>query len=192
MSETTVYQIGWDVDRYQAFLYDLPSPELEMWLFDGLPRRDSWSPQPVYSDQPLLERPDIWHLVGSTIMIMSKEVVELLEPFLSRAGELLPFVVSGSNEEVLGLNILKVVDCIDPRAYSLDDLQLYPAFLEHRLPESGLFKIPQLATGHVFYVERNDDEDSLRSRIARYGLRGANFDLVFSSSAGPVPINLFG
>lgn len=188
-----VFRIRFDVERFQAYLYDLPEVAWteEIHTFGGTSKADLWVPQPVYSDQPRLERPDIWHLVGVATMVMSADVVDQLEPWLAKAGELLPLVVSGTDETVYAMNILVDVDCIEPAAYSLDDLELYPVFLEHRLPESGLFKIPQCDTVYMFCVERDDEEETFRGRIERRGLTGIEFQRVWSSVDGPLPINMF-
>jgi hypothetical protein len=191
VSEATVYRLDWDVERFQSYVYDLPDPELDLWLFDGTPRLSNWKPLPVYSDYPRLESPDIWHLVGAAVLVISTDVIDLLEPFISRAGELLPLVVSGTGEEVFALNVLEDIDCVSPGGYSDDDLNLSFDFLEHRLPESGLFKIPQCDTVLIFYVERDDDVDNLRQRVAHHGLSGVSFEPVWSSTSGARPINLF-
>ena len=191
MSDAVVHKLEWDVDRFQVFLYDLPDPPLEMFLFGGTPRLESWVPQPIYVEKPRLEPPDIWHLVGAALLLMNEDVIAQLEPFVSRAGELLPFVVAGTDEEMFGLNILEDIDCLAPGSYSLDGLAAYPDFVEHRLPETGLFKVPILDTVDVFSVERSDDDDSFRRRVEANGLRGLSFCEVWSTTSGAQPVNLF-
>jgi len=44
VSETRVFLVSWDVDRFQAYLYDLPDERLslrEHMLFDGRSRLDT-------------------------------------------------------------------------------------------------------------------------------------------------------
>jgi hypothetical protein len=58
MTETRVYLVSWDVERFQAYLYDLPDDELSLddhMLFNGHSKLESWTPLPIYSDQPHLE-----------------------------------------------------------------------------------------------------------------------------------------
>jgi hypothetical protein len=193
VTETQVYLVSWDVERFQAYLYDLPDDETslhEHMLFDGRSKLEWWKPLPVYSDQPQLERPDIWYHTATNLPVMSEEVIDQLEPFITRAGELLPLIVSGTGEKVYMLNVLVVRDAVEPGAYSLDELWLYPRFIEHRLPDSGLFLLPQLS-GTIFYVERDDDEETLLGPIEDLGLRGMSFVPVWSSTSGPAPLNLF-
>jgi RHS repeat-associated protein len=187
---STVFRIAFDASDYQTLTYDLKDPPIDLWHFDGRSRVASWSPQPVYIERPRLQRPDFWHLFGAAVIVMGPPTIEALEPFITAAGELLPLVVSGTNEELLALNVLEDIDCVDPAAYRLDDLILDPHFLEHRLPESGIFKIPQTDTVDIYYVERDYDTDSFRKRILDYGLRGIDFLRVWSSSEGPEPVNL--
>lgn len=186
-----VSRLRFDVERFQYFLFDRFDLPLEMLLFDGTPRRETWQPQPIYVERPRLEPPDIWHLAGAAILVMDDDVVKRIEPFVSMAGELLPVYVAGTGEPYHALNILADIDCLRPGSYSLDYLEFYPDFLEHRLPETGLFKISQLDTAETFHVERADDRESFRLRVEENGLRGLEFEPVWSSETGPPSLNLF-
>jgi hypothetical protein len=185
--------VGWDVERFQAYLYDLPDDRLSLhdhMLLNGESRFDTWEPLPIYSDQPNLEEPDVWYHTATHLPVMDLDVINALEPFISEVGELLPLVVSETGETVYMLNVLVVRNSIEPHAYSVDDLLLYPRFAEHRLPDSGLFRLPQLA-GALFYVERDDDNDTLMRRLRNRGFRGISFIPVWSTSEGPADLNLF-
>jgi hypothetical protein len=128
--------------------------------------------------------------VGAAVIVMHQEVVELVGHFVHAAGELLPLRESGTDQEFLALNILEDVDCLDPGAYRIDELVVRPEFLLHRLPESGLFKVPQLDKTDIFYLERTDDHDSFMKTIEKNELTGLRFDLIWSSARGPEPMNL--
>jgi hypothetical protein len=184
VSESLVYRIGFDVERYQSLLFDLPEPPSE--LFNGRPRASTWTPQPVYAYESRLDRPDIWHLFGAAVLVLDEEVVETLEPFVSMAGELLPLRRVPTQEELFALNVLGAIDCLAPGSWSDDDISIVPNFVEHRLPESGLLKVFPIDMADIFALERDDDEDSFRRRVERNGLRGLTFELVWSSSSGPV------
>jgi len=177
VSEVRVFLVSWDVERFQAYLYDLPDERLslhEHMLFDGRSRLDTWEPLPVYSDQPHLIEPDVWYHTATDLPVMSGGVVDQLEPFISRAGEVLPLVVSETGETVYMLNVLVVRNALEPGAYDVDELWAYPRFIEHRLPDTGLFILPQLS-GTIFCVEREADEDTLIQRLEGRGLRGMSF-----------------
>lgn len=151
MSDATIYDVRWaDLNRFQSFLFDLPEPTLETFFqFAGVPLQDSWSPQPIYSHQPRLERPSFWHLFGTAVIVMDQEVIDLVGQFIYPVGELLSLRESGTNEQFYALNILRDIDCLNPHAYRIDELDVRPDFIPHRLDESGLFKVPQLDTTHI-------------------------------------------
>jgi hypothetical protein len=186
---TRVYRVLFDVERFQAFLWDGQLPARHVREFDGRSKLRGWEARRVYSDQPRLDRPDIWQLVGSAALVMGETVISQLEPCISSSGELLPLVDAKSGDTVLALNILRDIDCLDLDESSLDPIEPALAFLEHRLPESGLFKVPEFDTTDIFCLEREDDPESLRGRIARLGLRGVAFQLVWSNTEGPIRTN---
>jgi hypothetical protein len=140
------------------------------------PRRPIQEPVPLDSDAPRLEVPDIWHLLGSAAFVMSSGVVERLAGFLHPVGELLPVRVVGASDSFEVLNILRDVNCLNPEADRIDDLEIYSDFVEHRLPESGLFKIPQLDTVDIFYLERTGDDDTLQNALDCNGYSGLRFE----------------
>lgn len=186
-----MYLVEWDdLDRYQSFLYDLPDVPRELYRFDGQSRRDSWTPQPIYAERPRLEPPDLWHLWGTATIVMAPPVAELLADFVDPVGELLPLRRSGTGETFLALNILRDVDCLDPAGDNLDELELYTMFVEDRLPESGLFKIPQCDDVAIFYLDRAGEEETLREAIERHDLHGLLFVPVWASDGSVAPVNL--
>lgn len=191
MSDVSVYRIRWeDVNRFQALLYDLPEIPRELRVFDGRPKSEWWEPVPVYSDAPRLEVPTFWHLIGVATIVVTPDIATEFERFFVPAGELLPLRLSGTGIEFFALNILNDVDCLNPAAYDLDDLELYTDFLEHRLPESGLFKIPQVDEVEIFYLERLGDEHSFKDLVEENGYRGITFEPVWSNDGSIRPVNI--
>ena len=81
---------------------------------DGTPKEDWWEPPPLYSDMPRLEAPDLWHLVGPAAFVITEKTAGLLGKFLHPVGELLPVRVAGATEPFVVLNILRVIDCLNP------------------------------------------------------------------------------
>jgi hypothetical protein len=193
VADATVFQIRPDdLERYQALLYDLPDIPAGLRIFDGTSKEDWWEPPPVYSDMPRLEAPDLWHLVGPAAFVMTAATAELLGEFLHPAGELLPVRVAGTDEPFVVLNILRDIDCLNPDGYRIDDLEVYSDFIEHRLPESGLFKVPQLDDVFIFCLERSDDERTLRETLDHHGLTGLRFEPIWASDGSITPTNLIG
>jgi hypothetical protein len=191
LSVEVVYRVRWDdLDRYQALMYDLPDAPSELTTFNGVSKASWWEPPPVYSDSPRLEEPDLWHLSGCAAIVMLPAVAEELAEYLHPVGELLRLRRSGSDEGFVALNILRDVDCLNPDAYRIDDLEIYTDFIEHRLPEGGLFKVPQVDDVEIFCLERDDDGETFRDAIDRLSLRGLRFDPVWSTDGTVGPVNL--
>jgi hypothetical protein len=117
---TSVYYVGFEVERFQSLLFDVADDEEFAAIPDlvGGPLRDVWPTPPVYTDVPELPEPDIWHLTSmGQALVVTPPVVEKLEPFLTAAGELLPLRNhTGGRHEFLAYNALRVLvdrECID-------------------------------------------------------------------------------
>jgi len=191
VSDATIYRVRLgSPDRFQILLFDLPQVPREIELFNGLSKEEWWEAPPVYSDAPRREEPDFWRLATSATFVMSADLVESLGEFMHPVGELLRVTFVGRDEEFFALNILRDIDCLNPNAYAIDDLRVETEFLEHRLPDGGLFKIPQVDNLEIFYLERNDDDPTLRECIERRDLRGLEFIAVWSSDGSIEPVNL--
>ena len=188
MTRTTIFRVTFDANRYQQFGYDLSEPEIDLLFFNGEPRKATWAPQPVYVHHPRLKRPDIWRLAGAGLLTFEKETANRLEPFLSSAGELLSLTVSGGGK-AFALNITQDVDCLDVEASILGPVQWRLSFLPHRLPASGLFKVPQCDTLNL-YLERDTEPDSFRHRIDSNNLVGIDFEKIWTSSGGATDFSL--
>jgi hypothetical protein len=176
--------------EYQYMLFDLPEDEMPSFeRFDGIPRGSAWTPMPVYVPEPKLEEPEVWHL-GVSLFVMSRQTVDILEPFVAHSAELLPLTTSDGRADLVAVNVVRTFDCLSPNAVKREPLGVVPEFLAHRLPETGLFKIPQLSMTLVFCVERDDDDDSFRRRAEDLGLTGVGFVRVWSSETGPEEMDL--
>ena len=72
-------------------------------------------------------------------------------------------------------------------ATDIDPIEPTFVFSEDRLPERGIFKVPEFASTDTFCVERDSGSDSFRERVSRLGLKGVGFSQVWSSDAGSTP-----
>lgn len=192
---TRVFQIRFDVSRYQSLLVDGDDGVFRRWKpmleLDGRPRAAHWAPPPVYSDQPLLERPDFWQLIGCpTGIVVHPSILEIVGPLLLSAGELLPLPY---REMMFRLcNVTKVYDCLDASASlrDADDVITGFVFYEHRLPDEQLFKI---ADDHyrmvqLLTIERGPGhETNFKSFVEQQGLSGLVFRELWNSNEGPLP-----
>jgi len=150
-------------------------PEIKQ--FDGASKENWWEAPPVFNYRPRHEEPDFWALAGTTTFAMTAQLTESLGGFLHPIGELLPIRFIGRDEEFVPLNVTNAVDCLDPE---FGHTHQSARFVEHRLPGSGLFKVPQLDR-ETLYLERDDDDERLRECIDERGLRGLVFTPVWSS-----------
>jgi hypothetical protein len=190
MKPVTVSLVDWDVNRYQQWAYVVDEPTLDLFTFDATPRESSWVPQDVTVTDVSLERPHLWRLGGAETLVLESHTIELLEPFISEAGELLPLTDVDTGARLFLLNVLRLVDCLDEDASRINDLVLTLSFDRDRLPPTGLFKIPQARTTHLLHVEHPRSRDSLHDRVERLGLTGISFDPVWTSEEGALPVNV--
>ena len=190
MSTTTIYRLTFDLGEFQQLGFDLPEPPLDLYDLSGDSKPD-WTPQPVYSPYPRLKRPDTWDLAGTAAFAMDEHTVDLLEPHITQAGELLPLNFMPNGEQLLLLNVLQDVDCLDSSRSVLDSLELVVEFVEHRLPGEGLFKVPELDTTQIFVLESSERTSSFRHKVAHHDLAGVGFEAVWSDERGAIPSNLF-
>jgi hypothetical protein len=184
MDSTYVHAVEFQLDGFQSLVFDAPDLPVSAYMFDGTSRISSWSPPAVYSPYPRRRKPDLWHLFGVAGIVIPAHLTMNLEPFLSKAGELLP--LKSTNGDFLLLNILEDIDCLDSFGSDLKAIPPRLSFIEHRLDETGLFKVPETDTADIYHVEREDDEDSFRKRIQALELTGLRFEPVWTSRQGSI------
>jgi hypothetical protein len=137
---TSVYLIGFEVERYQSLLFDVSEAEFSTIpdLDGSRPLRDVWPNPPVQTDSPHLPAPDIWHLISmGKAFAVTPNVVERLEPMLTAVGELLPLSNhTGGEREFLAYHALRVLparDCLDLERRAADRqrlLKIYSSYFE--------------------------------------------------------------
>jgi len=105
-----VFELDYDVNRYQALLVDGSLDGVPR--LNGKPLSDSWTPPALYSDKPLLAEPLLWYTIVLGACFAIREASrDLLELYLTIAGELLPANVEG--EPFLIENVTAVINCLD-------------------------------------------------------------------------------
>jgi hypothetical protein len=174
------------VGSFQSLLVDVPEDEMPR-AFDGQPIADRWEEPPVYLCDPRAPPPDIWYVHVLGALAFTPGTVEQLEPFLSLAGELLAVDLPGEGR-LSALNVTTVVDWLDWAPEAFDNGQMRPTFVEHRLGEAGLFKIPVLPS--LTFSLHREAEDSFSARVRRESLQGVSLVTAWTSRAGPTLPNL--
>jgi hypothetical protein len=184
----TFFEVETDPDVYQYFLFEDPDA-VDGVIFDGSPKRDTWSPPEVYSYQPRLREGDFWDFglggVGAAFAVRP-EALETVEYHLSFAGELLPLPYQG--REFVVANITECIDALDHDATTWvhdergkrHDVRA-PVFRLDRLGWS-LFKVPETAITRI-YCWQDDPEaaEQFKSCVEIEGLTGLRFKELYST-----------
>ena len=112
-----VFQIGYDVNHYQALLVDGDDQFSWQWraslrMEPGASIRDRWNPPPLYIDRPKLLRPDIFYFVNLGLcMVLSERALNAVGHLTAMSGELLPLPFE--EESLQTLNVTEVINCLD-------------------------------------------------------------------------------
>lgn len=114
VSGATVYFVDFDVGGYRSLLLDISEDEFDQLpALDGQIAAEVWPTPPVIIEPSTFDfpSPDVWHLMSiGKAPVVTAEVADRLEPFISAAGELLPL---RNNTPVRGdfyaLNVLNQV-----------------------------------------------------------------------------------
>ena len=164
--------------------------------FIGRPKPD-WMPPEMWSQYPLHIAPDIWMIctLSGAFAVEPKPImnIEVLEPMLRQAGEMLPLFYKGRT--LIICNILECVDCIDEDKsewYCRPNTQerLYPErpfFVRGQLPRSTLFKIPQKPLDIYTWEYDHDPETEFKAWVEENGLTGLKFEPMWSDEEGIIP-----
>jgi hypothetical protein len=193
VESTTVFRIEFDANTFRSLRYDgdITNVILDLVRLDGERRGQHWVSRPVTMERSTGERPTIWRLGVEGSFLVDTDTAAALESHLSAAGELLPLTWKANGESLLLLNVTRVVDCLEAKASVLGPIQWLLEFRADRLPDGGLFKIPDSPVVHLFCVERPGQADSFRNRVERLGFKGLDFAVVWSGAEGAVPFSLF-
>ncbi len=195
MSEVArVYEIDYDVDRYQAISVDGDDQFTAAWrrslgLEPGKSIMDRWTVPPLYVDRPKLLRPDIFYFVNLAItMILSKHAIEEVGHLAAMSGELLPMPFEGEVLQVL--NVTEVINCLDHERTVWNEVGTaeVPAFHPHRIAEVPVFRIPENNSA-VLYCWEGLGEEALefKTAVESAGLTGLKFTEVWNTEAGGIP-----
>ena len=186
-----VFRIGFDVTKFQALLVDgdddFSFPFFDLMSFRSGAFEGEWTPPPVYIDQPRLKRPDLFHLVGATGIVLTPRAEEILEDFTARSGQLLPLQVGSTAMQLF--NVTEIIDCLDQERTSCDEggYAFVLQFLVHRVPEVPLFRIPQNRSSEIFCHEGVAEVSwEFKRTVEENDLTGLTFEEVWNSDEGGI------
>jgi len=181
-----VYILNADMNRYQILVAVQEDAWDEFEQFDGTPLDKPWTPveMEVFRDYNFNQnRPSSdFPALASHIPIFSNRAVKALEDILNENGELLP--LNCAEGDYSAFNVTCMIDALD---IEHSDLEFFKSsgrimnvikyeFLNDRLANSSIFKLPQLPLMRVFVT------DKFVERVQETKLTGFNFKLVWSDS----------
>ena len=146
--------------------------------FDGKPKGNKWTPNPMYVPYPDRKPWDIFDIYGPSALVLTEHALEVLRPvFDAGLYELLPLIHDGTKYTVV--NILEVTDCLDRDKCEFDSwgiVQKY-AFIPERITHS-LFKIREEVTGSFLVAsDTARPEWGFKHLVEKHNLRGLEFRL---------------
>jgi hypothetical protein len=163
--------------------------------FDGVPVDEkTWVPPEMRVFYPRFPAPDFWHLwMNCGAFGVKPHAIGIVEPFLLQAGQLLPLPIKGVNLSIC--NILECQHCIDEEK---SEWQLHPIdgrrttirrpfFVAKDIPESSLFKIPELPLEIYTWEENADPEQEFKACVEANNLPGLIFEPMWSEESGIIP-----
>lgn len=147
------------------------------WRDDGTRVGDAWVPLDVYSREPLLPPPDLWHVYP--FFALEPRSVDLLRTPIDQSCEELPLPFE--NRTLTLLNVVYVIDAVDRSGcemYRTGNIRKW-AFHHNRLDWS-LFKTPERRYGPILTVEGLvADGTDFKGIVEGNGLKGVKFREIY-------------
>jgi hypothetical protein len=184
-----VFEVGvnTDEDRFGHLLID-GDDEFSFPFFDLMaspnPVADRWTSPPVYVDRPTLPLPDFVHLWGGDF-VLGADVPDDLRQLLAIAAELLPLDLDG--ERLDYVHVTKVLNVVDHTKSVWDAAGVGNplAFLQHRLDELPLFRVPENNASQTFCTQGYGEFD-FKGRVEDEHLTGLTFREAWNSDVGGI------
>lgn len=169
---------------------DLPNAErLKLFDFSCMPRSENWNVLTFYVINPFLKRCDIAPLLGNVLWGRTSILEDpVLYNHIHDAGEVLPIKIGSEDGFLLNVlncgNVLNVEESkwrVNPVTQSRGSLQNH-VFHPHRLPRSGLFKIPETCKSEILVVTHPNNclEDDFYLWYLHKGYNGLVFSELWS------------
>jgi hypothetical protein len=163
--------------------------------FDGKPYPAKWPASVTLAlHKPKLPRPD-FIAFRPKVLLCGARAVEVVGELMRSSGELFPVKVRGVDGTCQLLNVTRLLGrALDPAksVYREGDRSYRPlkrpAFRADKIGRDvSLFKLPQNHGNAIYCVERTgdpDDSGEFKALVELHGLKGLEFDLVWSSGDG--------
>lgn len=175
-----VWQLTFEVDKYDNLIPMREFTVEEIQSFDGRSHLKQWKPLPVKRMEPE-KKLDLSDAPGFTIPVFSRHALECLKPLIERNIEILP--LDFKEKEYFGINILTVLDAInyEKSIYKTfrDGVRIMAfkkyVFSADIIKDVSLFKITDERTRYAFV------SDEFKNIVETNKLSGFKFKLVWDS-----------
>jgi len=185
---TKVFELIADAVTWQAlYLTDDPSKrtrDFDSFNMNGRSKAGGWIRPTTYVLEPLKPRPDFAMIYspcgGFAVQQRVFEDIEVASQLESPVAELLP-VICEDGSEWLWVNVVQCLNVLDHSKSNLDPFHYKFAFRPERFTDSSIFKVPEVASTHIFCWETDDGEmPGFRRFVEDRKLTGLQFEEVWS------------
>lgn len=184
-----VFELDFWSDEYQCLVFDGPESEPVftpggVLCFDGKSKLP-WHPPSLRIYNPTAKKGDFLYLCPGCLVVR-ETAMEGLRTEFEISGELLPVHFGGEHGAIL--NVTSIVNCLDQEKsdwlISKDGVTKLrcrrAVFLRDHVPESTIFKVPELPTRIYVHTGHGDEEDSFPWKVENLGLTGLRLKSVWS------------
>jgi hypothetical protein len=185
-----VYRIVPDLEKYQIILPVSDSDEIQDMLdFNGLVKKNVWTPIEFYVDNPLKLKGDFFSFINPSAFACNKSAVDKLMYYWDQSAELLPIYLE-ANTELFIVNVIECVNALDKKNSQHDVYSdgvksnriIRFAFHPNRLHEPSVFKIPETVDTQILtYSGVKNPENEFMYAYEQSGLKGLKFELIFNN-----------
>ena len=186
----TVFEVHCKVNDYQCLcLSDMGQAKRHEFYFDCEKREANWTPPEVYIRQPKLKRGNFFYFAGASGCFICDEPTRYhdeLAELLETSGELLPLLHEGETFYVM--NVLECINALDrdksewpPQMKQKIGFPQKYVFHRSRIPDTPLFKIPELSRWQILCVEDGPNAAyDFKRMVERLGLTGLYFEKLWT------------
>lgn len=182
-----VFEIDFAVNDYQQLNFESEKrgrlPDIQ---FDGKSLKRRWKTPNMWVYRPKLKVPDLWAISIPGAMVASPEAFSRVGEFFEMAGEVLPIAFKEKT-----WNLLNVTECVDALNHAKcewlltdEGERVYPmkyAFYIPALPESTIFKVPEVSPLLLTHEDKGDPETEFKAACEKHKIKGIKFTLLWSS-----------
>ncbi len=177
MANMRIWHLSADSDNFNNIV-PVNESNWSKFEFDGTWIQNDWNPVEVKTLKEI-QYSDFLALVPG-VPVFSKKALKHLAELINESVEVLPLV--HNKEKLFAINVIKVLDCVD---YDKSEYKKFTSsnrimrfvryeFIKEKLMNTHIFKIKDEPSKRPFV------SDTFRNRVLEYGLKGFEFEEVWS------------